>query len=213
MLSRAERKAALLKYLVIVLGACVLSFGLYNVHERTGVTEGGILGLGLLLQHWLGVSPAISNPIMDILCYALAFRFLGKSFAKYAVVASLAFAVSHGLWERFPPLLPDLTDFPMLAAIVGALFVGLGVGLVVRVGGACGGDDALALSVSHVSRWSIARCYLLSDLTVLALSLTYIPFSRIIFSLVTVTISSFLIGRVQTFGRPQTEEEALPEEA
>ena len=212
MLSRAERKAALLKYLVIILGACILSFGLYNIHERTGVTEGGILGLGLLLQHWLGVSPAVTNPILDILCYVLAFRFLGKGFAKYAVVASLAFAVSHGLWERFPPLLPDLTAYPMLAAIVGALFVGLGVGLVVRVGGACGGDDALALSMSHVSKWPIARCYLLSDLTVLALSLTYIPFSRIVYSLVTVTISSFLIGRVQTFGQPK-ETEPLPEEA
>lgn len=212
MLSRAERIDALKKYLVIILGACILSFGLYNIHERTSVTEGGILGLGLLMQHWFGWTPAITNPIMDILCYIMAFKFLGKNFAKYAVVASLAFAVSHGIWERFPPLLPDLSAFPMLAALAGALFVGLGVGLVVRIGGACGGDDALALTMSNVSKWPIARCYLLSDLAVLALSLTYIPFSRIIFSLVTVTISSFLIGRIQVMGRP-AEEPALPEEA
>lgn len=212
MLSRAERIKALKKYLIIILGACILSFGLYNIHERTNVTEGGILGLGLLLQHWFGWSPAVTNPIMDILCYLMAFRFLGKSFAKYAIVASLSFAVSHGVWEWFPPLLPDFSDFPMLAALGGALFVGLGVGLVVRVGGACGGDDALALAMSHVSRWNIARCYLLSDLAVLALSLTYIPFSRIIFSLVTVILSSFLIGRIQVMGKP-AQNDALPENA
>ena len=187
-------------YLIIVLGACVLSFGLYNIHERTGVTEGGVLGMTLLLQHWFGLSPAITSPVMDAACYLLAWRFLGNAFARYAVAASLAFAASHALWEQFPPLLPDLSTFPMAAAILGALFVGLGVGLVVRIGGACGGDDALALTIAHVSRLPISRCYLFTDLAVLLLSLTYIPFTRIVYSLVTVTISSAVIGRVQNLG-------------
>ena len=42
----------------------------------------------------------------------------------------------------------------------------------------------------------------------LALSLSYIPFTRILYSLITVTISSFLIGRVQSFGRPPEEGQA-----
>lgn len=189
-------------YGIILLGSGILSFGLYNIHERTQVTEGGVLGMTLFLQHWLGLSPAITSPVMDIACYLLAWRFLGNSFARYAVTASLAFAVFHGLWEQFPPLLPDLSAWPVAAAVLGAAFVGIGVGLVVRIGGACGGDDALALTISHLSKWPIARCYLITDLTVLALSLSYIPFTRILYSLITVTISSFLIGWVQNVGRP-----------
>lgn len=214
MSSAQSRKQAALTYSIIILGACILSFGLYNVHEQTNITEGGVLGMTLLLQHWFGISPSISSPIIDIVCYLIAFRFLGKAFAKYAIVASLAFALSHAIWERFPPLLPDLTSMPIFAAIVGALFVGLGVGLVVRIGGACGGDDALALSIAHVSKWSIARCYLISDLAVLVLSLSYIPFRNIVFSLVTVTLSSAIIGRVQNWGRlPVREPEEQPDEA
>ena len=200
MFTRKSLEKPVFLYLIIVLGACILSFGLYNIHERTGVTEGGVLGMTLLLQHWFGLSPAITSPVMDIACYLLAWHFLGNAFAKYAVAASLAFAASHALWEQFPPLLPDLSAFPMDAAILGALFVGLGVGLVVRIGGACGGDDALALTIAHVSRWPISRCYLFTDLAVLLLSLTYIPFARIVYSLVTVTISSVVIGRVQRLG-------------
>ena len=200
MFTRKSLDKPVFLYLIIVLGACILSFGLYNIHERTGVTEGGVLGMTLLLQHWFGLSPAITSPVMDIACYLLAWHFLGNAFAKYAVAASLAFAASHALWEQFPPLLPDLSAFPMAAAILGALFVGLGVGLVVRIGGACGGDDALALTIAHVSRWPISRCYLFTDLAVLLLSLTYIPFARIVYSLVTVTISSVVIGRVQRLG-------------
>ncbi|WP_286734349.1 YitT family protein [Intestinimonas sp. UBA1698] len=200
MFTRKSLEKPVFLYLIIVLGACILSFGLYNIHERTGITEGGVLGMTLLLQHWFGLSPAITSPVMDIACYLLAWHFLGNAFAKYAVAASLAFAASHALWEQFPPLLPDLSAFPMAAAILGALFVGLGVGLVVRIGGACGGDDALALTIAHVSRWPISRCYLFTDLAVLLLSLTYIPFARIVYSLVTVTISSVVIGRVQRLG-------------
>ena len=164
---REKAKSLLYTYGIILLGSAILSFGLYNIHERTQVTEGGVLGMTLFLQHWLGPSPALPSPVMDIACYLLAWRFLGNSFARYAVTASLAFAAFHALWERFPPLLPDLSAYPVAAAVVGALFVGVGVGLVVRIGGACGGDDALALTISHLSRWPIARCYLITDLTVL----------------------------------------------
>lgn len=205
---RQRAKTFLCTYGLILLGSAILSFGLYNVHEQAQVTEGGVLGMTLFLQHWLGLTPAITSPVMDIACYLLAWRFLGNSFARYAVTASLAFAAFHALWERFPPLLPDLSAYPVAAAVVGALFVGVGVGLVVRIGGACGGDDALALTISHLSRWPIARCYLITDLTVLALSLSYIPLSRILCSLITVTLSSFLIGRIQLAGRgpePETE--------
>ena len=78
--------------------------------------------------------------------------------------------------------------------------LGTGVGFVIRGGGSCGGDDALALTIAHLTKWRIARAYLLTDITVLVLSLSYIPVSRIVFSLVTVTVSSFLIDFIQSRG-------------
>ena len=104
------------------------------------------------------------------------------------------------IWEQFPPLLPNLSGSPLIAALLGGLFVGTGVGFVIRGGGSCGGDDALALTIAHLTKWRIARAYLLTDITVLVLSLSYIPVSRIVFSLVTVTVSSFLIDFIQSRG-------------
>lgn len=194
-------------YGMVLLGTCILSFGLYNIHERTNITEGGVLGLTLLFQHWFGISPSVTSPVMDITCFLIAWRFLGNAFAKFALVASLSFSGFHALWERLPPLLPNLSALPFLAAVLGGCFVGIGVGLVVRVGGASGGDDALVLMMSHLTSWPVARCYLMTDLSVLALSLSYIPFSRMVYSLVTVTLSSLLIGWVQKTGRlPETPE-------
>ena len=84
-------------------------------------------------------------------------------------------------------------------ALILTLLLELGVGLVVREGGASGGDDALALIIAKVSGCRIAKAYLITDLTVLLLSLSYIPWQRIAYSLVTVTLSSFLIDKIQNF--------------
>lgn len=183
----------------IVLGAAICSFGIHNIHQQTGITEGGVIGLMLFTEHWLGISPAIITPILDISCYLLAFKYLGGKFIKISIVSTFSVSLFYKLWELFPPMLPDLSPYPLLAAICGGVFVGVGVGFIIRQGGSSGGDDALALTISHLTHWRLSRAYMFTDFVVLGLSLTYIPFTRIAFSLITVTVSSFLIDRIQNF--------------
>lgn len=35
----------------IVLGAGICSFGIHNIHQRTAITEGGVIGAMLLAEH------------------------------------------------------------------------------------------------------------------------------------------------------------------
>ena len=182
---------------LILLGAAIASFGLYNIPQPCGITEGGVLGSVLLLRHWLGLPASLATPALDFACYTLALRVLGGSFIRWSVLSTAWVSLFFRLWERRPPVLPDLSGQPLLASVLGALFVGLGVGLIVRQGGSSGGDDALALSMSRLSGVRVSLCYLATDLTVLLLSLSYIPVSRIAYSLVTVTISSWLIDLLQ----------------
>ena len=53
------------------------------------------------------------------------------------------------------------------------------------------------MSISHLTKFPIQNVYLLSDLTVLLLSLSYIPFRRIAYSLLTVVLSGQIIGLIQ----------------
>lgn len=184
-------------YVLLLCGAAILSFGLYNIHSQSQITEGGVLGMTLLLNHWFGTSPSVTGIIMDFTCYFIGWRILGNSFLTNAMFASCCFSLCYRVWEHLGYIIPDLSQHPLIAAVVGALFVGIGVGIVVKEGGASGGDDALALIISHITKCRIAKAYLVTDLTVLALSLSYIPFGKIVFSLVTVTLSSFIIDKIQ----------------
>ena len=192
---------------LLLLGTAILSFGMHNIHRRVGITEGGVLGMVLLLDHQLSLPPWLMTPVLDIICYLLGLRFLGWDFIKLSAVASLGMSAFFRLWEQFPPVLPDLSACPLAAALLGGVFVGVGVGLVVRQGGSSGGDDALALVISKLSHCRLSRAYLVTDLTVLLLSLTYIPFQRIAYSLVTVTVSSLLIDQIQNMGRKKGPED------
>lgn len=187
--------------LVIILGSAILAFGLYNVHSISGVTEGGVLGFTLLLKHWFDISPSVSGLILNILCYLFGFKLLGREFIAYSVVAGVSYSAFYAVFEQFPPLWPQIAQFPLAASIVGALFVGIGVGLCIMENSAPTGDDSLALSLSHHFKIGIQWVYLLSDLIILALSLTYIPFSKIIYSLLTVILSGQIIGLMQRAGR------------
>ncbi len=173
-----------------------MAFGLYEIHSFSGITEGGVLGLSLFFENTLSISPALSTLVLNIICYAIGFKILGKIFLVYSAVATLAFSVFYAALEKTPPIF-DLSSYPLIASLLGALFIGVGAGLAVRAGGAPSGDDALAMGLSSAMRVKIEAVYLISDLTVLLLSLSYIPIKRIVFSLLTVVLSGKIIGIVQ----------------
>ena len=191
--------------LVSLLGSALLAFGLYNVHSLSGVTEGGILGLTLLLQHWFDISPATSGLVLNLLCYVIGWKMLGKEFLIYSAVSAGGFSLSYKIFEQFDPLWPQLAQRPLLAAVVGAAFVGISVGICVRIGGAPSGDDSLAMSLSKATGMDIQWAYLIFDLIVLAMSLSYIPLSRIAYSLLTVVLSGQLVGLMQKIPLPQKQ--------
>ena len=166
--------------LIALFGSAFLAFGLYHVHSFSGVTEGGVLGMTLLLDHWFHISPSVSGFIMNLACYAMGWKLLGRQFIAYSILSSASFSLSYRI-------------------------VGVGAGLCVRIGGAPGGDDALAMSLSHVTHIKIQWIYLLSDFAVLVLSLSYIPLNRMVYSILTVLLSGQIIGFVQTVGTHPVE--------
>lgn len=195
--------------LILFFASAFQAFGIYHVHAAADITEGGVLGLTLLLEYWFHISPAISSFILNTACFAFGLHTLGKGFILSSFIAALGYSAGYGLWEQFPPIWPAIADFPLIAAILGALFIGIGAGLCVRAGGATTGDDALAMSLSHLTRVPIQWIYLVSDVTVLLLSLSYISFGRILYSLITVTLSGQIIGWIQRIPHRKEDPHAL----
>ena len=182
--------------LSIATGTLLLAFAMINIHGPSKITEGGILGLSLLIKNITGIDQSITAPILDGLCYLLGFAMLGKRFLKVSLVSSAFYAGWLFVFEQIGPFIPSFYDMPFIAVLLGGLFVGIGASLVIMQGGASGGDDALALVVADRTGIGLSKVYFLIDL---CLSLSYIPFRRLIWSYLTTLVSSWIIGQFEIY--------------
>lgn len=183
----------------ITIGTFILAAGLYNIHQQFAISEGGVLGAILLIHHWTNLPASLLSIALDVACYALALKILGWDFIKKSMVASLLMMFFLAVFEQFPPVLTPLITNRLMATILGGLFVGVGVGVVIRYGGSCGGDDAIALIISQKLKLPLKFSYMFTDFLVLGLSLSYIPLTQIAYSLITVTVSSLTIDIISNY--------------
>ena len=49
---------------LIALGMAIATFGLFNIHRRVDITEGGVLGMVLLLDHHFGAPPWLMTTVV-----------------------------------------------------------------------------------------------------------------------------------------------------
>ena len=184
---------------ILFFSAALQAFGMYHIHTVADITEGGVLGAILLIEYWFHISPAISSLVINSVCYLLGLKVLGIQFITYSFFAAVGYSAGYAVCELFPPLWPQIAHMPFVAALAGAPFIGIGAGLCVRAGGAIAGDDALAMSLQRITGLPIQWLYLISDLSVLLLSLSYIPLNRIQWSVLTAVLSGQIIGWIQRF--------------
>lgn len=178
---------------LVILGSSILAFGSYNFNYQNNVTEGGVLGLILLIKNLFDISPSITSLIIDLSLFVLGARFFGKRFLMYSILSTMTFSTTYRIWEYVGFLVPSFNNM-IIASILAGIGVGIGVGLVVRGGGASGGDDVIALLVSRFTKLKVNYVYLITDAIVLLMSLVYLDFKQVFFSIIAVTISGKIIS-------------------
>ena len=77
------------------------AFGMYHIHSVSQITEGGVLGLTLLLDHWFYISPAVSGFLLTGLCFLLGWKTMGKSFILYSLIAAAGFSSGYAVFQQF----------------------------------------------------------------------------------------------------------------
>ncbi|KQL44041.1 hypothetical protein AN963_21630 [Brevibacillus choshinensis] len=181
------------RYSLILFGASLLAFTYFHINFQNHLSEGGFVGLGLLAKYAFDLSPAMMMLLLDIPLFLVAWIVRGRQFIWDTIFASLSFTVFYDLFERFSPIVIDLSGMMPVASIVSGALTGLGTGLVLRYGAATGGDDILSLLLSKYTGLSIGTIFLLLDALVLTLSFWYVPVKEMIFTILAVIISSRVI--------------------
>lgn len=168
-----------------ILGSFLFAVGV-NVFMISGnLGEGGVTGLAIILLYAFDISPAISTLILNGLLLILGFSFLSKRAMYYTIFAVIMMSVFLGVTESW--MLQN--DEIMINVVFGGLFIGLGNGLVIRIGGTTAGSSILGRIVNKYLDVKIAHGVLVFDLIVILLSLTVLSVQQVLLTIIAMYIA------------------------
>ena len=62
---------------------------------KNNITEGGGLGLLLLMQHIFNISPSITSVVIDFSLFTIGSKFFGKKFLLYSILSTVTFSTTY----------------------------------------------------------------------------------------------------------------------
>lgn len=198
------RKNEQLRHIVwMLLGSMLLAFSYYHINFQNHLAEGGFVGLALIGKYTFDWSAALTVLMLDIPVFIAAWFFQGRRFIMNTALATGVFSLTYELCERYSPWVMNFGSNMVLAAVVSGVLTGFAAGIVLRHGGATGGDDIVALLISRLTKISVGTVFMLIDIAVLLVSLFYLPLWDTLYTILAVSIAGKVITWTVQAGVPQ----------
>ncbi|AQQ55175.1 hypothetical protein B0X71_16270 [Planococcus lenghuensis] len=150
---RLGKSRILQRMLFIFTGAVLMAMGIEVFLVPNMIMDGGIVGISIILYTLTDVRLGLFIFLLNIPFFFLGYKQIGKTFAISTVfgitVLSLATNYLHSV--------AAFTQDELLATVFGGIFLGAGVGLVIRYGGALDGSEILAILLNKQFPFSVGE--------------------------------------------------------
>ncbi|MGG4344501.1 YitT family protein [Paenibacillus lautus] len=177
----------------IIIGSFImaLSFNLFFLPNH--IASGGVSGLSVLVQAWLGIEPAFTQWALNIPLFVLGFWLLGRDYGIRSLLGSVILPLFVFLTKDWP--IP--TSNPLLASIYGGIGVGIGMGLVYRGRGSTGGLTIVAQLLQKYSGLSFSLCVVLLDAIVISSAALVLSLEQALYALIGLYVTGKVIDAIE----------------
>ncbi len=199
-------------FLAINLGMAVYSLGWAAFLLPYHITTGGLAGMLAIVYYLTGFPISAALLLVNAALLLVAFKPLGWKFVvktAYAVVALSTFLSlgqsimtdSHG---HLVQVLGEGQD--SMACVLGAIFNGLGIGIVFLSGGSTGGWDVIAALINKYRNVSLGRVLLFLDFLVIGSCWPlFHDWRMVVFGYVTLAIYTYVVDMLVNSARQDTQ--------
>ena len=180
--------------ITIAMVSYAIGWGIFLLPNN--ITTGGVAGVSSILFWATGIPVQASYFVINGALLAAALRILGWRFCVKTVFAVTVLTLSIGVVSsHYHAHL--LADQPFMAAIIGAVFCGCGVGLGLSSNGSTGGTDIIAAIVNKYRDVSLGRVILICDVVIISSSwLVLHDWEKVIYGYVVLYVTAFCIDQV-----------------
>jgi len=181
------KKLAYIIFAIAILSVCVNMF--LAPHD---IAAGGLTGLAIILENWLGISRSIIIYAGNALVLALTFFFLGREIFFNTVIGALLLP----LFISFTPRITLISD-RMLSMIIGSVFFGIAVSILYRNNASSGGTAVPPLILKKHFNMSPSVGLFLTDGIVVALSLFVFDVDSFFYAILSIFITSAAMSYIE----------------
>jgi putative membrane protein len=187
------------KVLGIVLGNVIFAFGLAAFLVPNNFLVGGATGIARSVEYFFHVDVSVTVACINVIMFFLGLWLLGKRFAMTTIISTLLFPVLLDGMLGIEAL-GHITSDRLLAAIFGGALVGMGLGIVMRLGGSTGGMDIPPLILNKKFRIPVAVTMYCFDVLILMSQVLFTGGEEILYGILSVLLTSFMVNQVLVFG-------------
>jgi uncharacterized membrane-anchored protein YitT (DUF2179 family) len=183
------------EYVFLTFGASIVAMGLETMLAPNGLVDGGVTALSIMANALWGIPIYVVFLGLNIPILIFTAKEVGKTFVIRTLYANIITTVGLVLFKSIPPI----TQSEVLIVLYGGVILGVGIGIVVKFGGAIDGTEMLAIWFNQHYRFPIASFLLFVNafiftIAALVYSLEQAMLSLAVFYIVTKMINYVLDG-------------------
>ncbi|UNC93745.1 YitT family protein [Candidatus Contubernalis alkalaceticus] len=176
-----------------LIGSLIMTLGLNMFLIPNIIASGGVSGLGIIIFHAFNIPVGLTILFSNVPLFIAAWKYLGMKF----VIRSLAGSLFLPVLVEALSFLPVLTTDLLLASIYGGILLGIGLGIVFRVGGSTGGTALAAQLLNYSIGLSTGQSLLGIDFVIIALAGLVFSAELAMYALISLFVTSKVIDLVQ----------------
>ena len=161
---------------------------------------GGTSGIALTAQYFLPIRLSILSGITGIALFCLGWAFLGWKFAANSLLSTVLYPIVMGIMEVTPVGRLFVGEDKLICALYCSLLIGVGIGLVVRVGGSTGGMDIPPVILQKYKGIPVGKSLMFFDSAIILAQVLLKGPEGILYSLLIVVLTGIVIDRTIVSG-------------
>ncbi|MGG1880517.1 YitT family protein [Paenibacillus cisolokensis] len=141
------------RFIFITIGAVLMAVALEIFLVPNAIIDGGITGISIVLSEVTAWKLGLFLFLLNLPFLFIGYKQIGKTFAISTLYGIAVLSVTTAFLHHVEPF----THEKILAVLFGGLVLGLGVGLVIRYGGALDGSEIVAILLSKKLRLPVGQ--------------------------------------------------------
>jgi len=143
--------------------------------------------------------------------FVLGFFFLGANFALSTLLSTVLYPLLLSVFETVLAGTGKMTDDPLLAVIMAGLMIGLGLGMVIKVGASTGGMDIPPLILNKKLKIPVSVGLYFFDFAVLLTQILFSDRENVLYGILLVFIYTVVLDKVLLMGEKQMQVKIISE--